>query len=301
MGIGILVLLGLFTTSFCEDLITQEFVDELKKTVTWEVADPKDNVLRNLKKENFKRMLLNTLPVELLNLYDTNRTINKVDKKAYGEIRNLPEQFSWYNEWRDCIHSGRDQGSECGSCWAFGITNHLSDRFCIWGKDVVLSVQHLLECDRRNKCCEGGVDANAYKFLIEEGIVDEQCRPYDIRCHQCRPTNNCARYKCKDNSIWYSSGREDIRREIFNNGPVQAAFDVYADFSNYKSGVYYHTTGEFLGVHTVEVLGWGRENGMNYWICKNCWGDDWGMGSLFKIRMGDCGIDEHMSSCLPDV
>eukprot|EP00826_Nyctotherus_ovalis_P012672 TRINITY_DN1336_c0_g4_i2.p2 TRINITY_DN1336_c0_g4~~TRINITY_DN1336_c0_g4_i2.p2 ORF type:complete len:123 (-),score=28.63 TRINITY_DN1336_c0_g4_i2:84-452(-) len=117
---------------------------------------------------------------------------------------------------------------------------------------------------------------------------------------RCRAAN-CPRYKCKKDSAWYAADRADARREIFNNGPIQAIYDVYADFSNYKGGVYYHTKGEFLGVHTVEVLGWGRENGMDYWLCKNCWGDEWGMKSLFKIRMGECGIDDYMSSCLPDV
>lgn len=33
------------------------------------------------------------------------------------------------------------------------------------------------------------------------------------------------------------------------NGPVEAAFSVYEDFLTYKSGVYQHTTGDFLGGH----------------------------------------------------
>ena len=33
------------------------------------------------------------------------------------------------------------------------------------------------------------------------------------------------------------------------NGPVEAAFSVYADFLAYKSGVYQHTGGSFLGGH----------------------------------------------------
>jgi cathepsin B len=40
-----------------------------------------------------------------------------------------------------------------------------------------------------------------------------------------------------------------IETEIFENGPVETTFDVYADFLAYKSGVYQHTTGSLLGAH----------------------------------------------------
>jgi cathepsin B len=49
------------------------------------------------------------------------------------------------------------------------------------------------------------------------------------------------------------------------NGPVEAAFSVYSDFLEYKSGVYHHTTGSFLGGHAVKIVGWGVENGTPYW------------------------------------
>lgn len=302
-----IILLGL-SVVICENLIDLKLAEDLKKTVTWEVANPNTNVLRNITKERFKRMLINSLPVELRTEQPKINGTEQFpfykddieDNVVHGNTGKLPDKFSWYEEWPECIHSGRDQGADCGSCWAFAIANHLSDRFCMWGEDVILSVQNLLECDTRNKCCEGGVDVNAYKFFMETGVVEEKCRPYDIKCNQCRSTN-CKKHKCKKNSAWFSSSIEKSKQEIYYNGPVQAIFSVYADFSNYQSGVYYHTQGEFLGIHTVEVLGWGVENGMKYWLCKNCWGDDWGANSFFKIKMGECGIDDYMSSCLPDV
>lgn len=41
------------------------------------------------------------------------------------------------------------------------------------------------------------------------------------------------------------------------NGPVQTKFTVYADFMNYKSGVYRHVTGAMEGGHAVKIIGWG--------------------------------------------
>ena len=45
------------------------------------------------------------------------------------------------------------------------------------------------------------------------------------------------------------SKQEQIQMEIMKNGPVEAAFSVYEDFLAYKSGVYKHTAGSFLGGH----------------------------------------------------
>ena len=47
---------------------------------------------------------------------------------------------------------------------------------------------------------------------------------------------------------------KQIATEIYTNGPVEAAFTVFADFLTYKSGVYKHTTGGALGGHGVYLF-----------------------------------------------
>lgn len=42
-------------------------------------------------------------------------------------------------------------------------------------------------------------------------------------------------------------GESHIMAEIFDNGPVEAIFSVYSDFITYRSGVYKHISGDFLG------------------------------------------------------
>eukprot|EP00826_Nyctotherus_ovalis_P054954 TRINITY_DN7257_c0_g1_i15.p1 TRINITY_DN7257_c0_g1~~TRINITY_DN7257_c0_g1_i15.p1 ORF type:complete len:378 (+),score=101.70 TRINITY_DN7257_c0_g1_i15:254-1387(+) len=226
-----------------------------------------------------------------------------VDKPARGDDyyygTRLPTNFDGRSTWGGCIHSGGDQGT-CDGCWAFGITNHLSDRFCIWGKDVTLSAQDLLECTSGNSCCNGGTATRGYNHIINYGIVSEDCKGFSGYCEECRPTS-CTRYRCQPGSIFWADSTEDAKFEIYNYGPIEAVFDVYDDFAHYAGGVYYRTSSKYIGVHTVEVLGWGVEDGMSYWLCKNSWGDDWGDYSFFKVRMGDCGINEAMTSCRPSV
>lgn len=45
---------------------------------------------------------------------------------------------------------------------------------------------------------------------------------------------------------------------------------VIQDFAHYKSGVYKHVTGEYIGGHAVKLIGWGTsEEGEDYWVCCN--------------------------------
>ena len=92
-----------------------------------------------------------------------------------------------------------------------------------------------------------------------------------------------------------------IMEEIQSNGPVEAAFTVYSDFPNYKSGVYEHTHGSALGGHAIRIIGWGVEDGTKYWLVANSWNEGWGDQGLFKIKRGvdECGIEGNVVGGIP--
>jgi cathepsin B len=48
----------------------------------------------------------------------------------------LPKNFDSRVTFKDCVHSIRNQ-ERCGSCWAFGASEALSDRFCVASKGAV--------------------------------------------------------------------------------------------------------------------------------------------------------------------
>ena len=42
------------------------------------------------------------------------------------------------------------------------------------------------------------------------------------------------------------------------------------------AGVYQHKTGSYSGLGAVKLLGWGVEDGVEYWLGANSWNSDWG-------------------------
>ena len=68
----------------------------------------------------------------------------------------------------------------------------------------------------------------------------------------------------------------NLMKEIYNYDSVQAMFTLFSDLLYYKSGVYIHKKGFIIGLHSVKIIGWGVEKGVNYWLCVNSWNDQWG-------------------------
>jgi cathepsin B len=90
-----------------------------------------------------------------------------------------------------------------------------------------------------------------------------------------------------------ANGPEAIQQAIMKGGPMEVAFTVYADFENYASGIYHHVSGQQVGGHAVKVVGWGEADGVKYWKIANSWNPYWGEKGYFRIKFGECGIDDQ--------
>jgi cathepsin B len=95
-------------------------------------------------------------------------------------------------------------------------------------------------------------------------------------------------------SVQSASGPENIKKMIMEGGPVETAFTVYSDFENYAGGIYKHTTGTMAGGHAVKIVGWGSQDGTDYWKVANSWNPYWGEEGYFRIAFGEGGIDDQV-------
>ncbi|XP_047990446.1 cathepsin B-like [Leguminivora glycinivorella] len=252
-------------------------------------------------------------------------------------IANLPENFDVRDKWPNCpsLNEIGDQGS-CGNDCAFAVTGVMTDRVCIdsnESKHFQFSAQDMTSCSFHSDCMGGYLDI-AFSELLYVGIVSggfynssQGCKPYEIppcehhvdgnrpTCNESSDTPLCVK-KCVagynveyDKDLHYAkliyklNGEDQIKAELYKNGPVASSFVGYEDFVNYKSGVYSHTAGDVLGDHAVKILGWGVENGKKYWLCANSWNSDWGEKGFFKILRGEnhCYIEDEVYAGKPDL
>ena len=74
-------------------------------------------------------------------------------------------------------------------------------------------------------------------------------------------------------SLKITNSIEEMKQEIYDNGPVMVGFIIFGDFMYYESGIYRATDNTVLGGHAVMVHGWGIDAvdypGELYWIAQN--------------------------------
>lgn len=180
--------------------------------------------------------------------------------------------------------------------------------------------------------CGGGQPGSAWKWMTRTGVVTgkdfsdvgtgSSCAPYPFEtcahhvnstkypacpkdeystkefsaCTEDKyTTNKYSDDKFKAKKSYSVSGIDNMKAELVAHGPMSVAFTVYADFPTYKSGVYKHVSGQALGGHAVELIGYGTESGTDYWLVKNSWNEQWGDAGTFKIAHGECGIENTVN------
>merc|ERR1719311_108474 len=154
--------------------------------------------------------------------------------KAPEKLVELPAEFDWRTDPRaaNCpsLKEIRDQ-ADCGSCWAFGSVEAMTDRICIGSKGTKtthLSAEDVTSCDKLGDMgCNGGVPSTVYSYYQLSGIVTggnygdkSMCYSYQLapcahhtvstkypNCSSSTKTPKCAR-SCVDNGAKWLSDKK---------------------------------------------------------------------------------------------
>jgi hypothetical protein len=125
---------------------------------------------------------------------------------------------------------------------------------------------------------------SALKYAHSSGIPDEACYPYNGE-GPC-PDRDKRAVKIDNWRAIFSVSQ--AKEWISTRGPLVTGMDACSDFFYYRGGVYTPEYGDAMGFNAICVVGY--DDIENCWICKNCWGTEWGESGWFKIAYGECGI-----------
>jgi len=210
-------------------------------------------------------------------------------------VGEVPDSIDWRE--KGAVTPVKNQGN-CHSTWAFSAIGTMEGAiFKKTGKLVSLSEQNLVDCSTiRNEGCHGG---NPYFALIyavvNKGIDTEETYPFEGKQSQCRYDENNSGARILSGVQIARGDEEELKKAIGTVGPVSAVVDGHqSSFQLYKSGIYSQPECDRTWVNVcVLAVGYGSENGQDYYIVKNSWGTQWGEEGY--IRMGrnngdQCGI-----------
>ncbi|XP_076939635.1 cysteine proteinase COT44-like [Bidens hawaiensis] len=229
-------------------------------------------------------------------MIDSKRKLNNVNRYSIRSGDALPDSIDWRT--KGAVAAIKDQGS-CGCCWAFSAIGSVEALHQIVTGDLItLSEQELVDCDTLyNFGCNGGQMNLAFEFIIKnDGIDSDKDYPYIGMDGICNNTRKSAKVVSIYGYEYVSENDESALQKAVANQPVAVAIDSHSqDFHLYESGIFNSPCGTNLD-HGVVLVGYGSEDGNDYWIVRNSWGVGWGEQGYIRMernvpeKEGKCGI-----------
>ncbi|KAK7310934.1 hypothetical protein RJT34_08740 [Clitoria ternatea] len=248
------------------------------------------NAFADLTHHEFKASRLG-LPSSLLSF----KRFHRQPPNAH-HLLHLPDEVDWRQS--GAVTGVKDQGS-CGACWAFSATGAIEGiNKIVTGSLESLSEQELIDCDTSyNSGCDGGLMNYAYQFVISNrGIDTEEDYPYQARKRSCNKDKLKRHVVTIDDYVDLPPSEQELLKAVASQPVSVGICGSERAFQLYSKGIFTGPCSTALD-HAVLIVGYGSENGVDYWIVKNSWGNSWGMnGYIHMLRnsgnsKGICGIN----------
>lgn len=268
------------------------------------------------------------------NLKPEDRFYNHVPLNSELPLEALPPSFDWLElDGRSMLAPSWNQHIPvyCGSCWLHGTASMLQDRLKIakdgLGPDTMLARQVILNCAAFHGWgggCDGGDVIDVLRYMAKFGLPDESCMPYSATDHTkygkhakscpaegycmncmpikgkdtCWPVKTPLRYYVESYGQITDKGEAPMMNEIYARGPITCSIATTTLFDyGYHAGVFVDTKNATDVDHDVEVVGWGEEDGLKYWLVRNSWGTYFGDLGFFKLQRGVNSLQIEAGDC----
>ncbi|CAF1002286.1 unnamed protein product [Adineta steineri] len=203
-------------------------------------------------------------------------------------------------DYREYMQPIENQG-RCGSCYAFAVTAAIEGTFKFKkNENIKLSKQQLVDCSPSSGC-SGGTLGQTYNYIKERGgLASDTSYPY------ANAKTSCALKSLKVGAIsgygkTNNGDEEGMRQALSTYGPLAAAIHTTSDLQFYGPSKSGRPGSDILDIpscskqvdHAIAIVGYGTENGKDYWLVRNSWGTNWGLQGYFKIARNKnsmCGI-----------
>jgi len=210
----------------------------------------------------------------------------------------IPASVDWRTT--NVVSPVKDQGV-CGSCWAFSSSEAIEGQYAMKHNEIIiLSEQFLVDCAWNNgsQGCGGGFQSAAFQYVTEVGGIPSAVDygGYKMINEMCHYNNMSATAVVHGFNAIASGDELALAQTSAVAGPIAISINVQMSLVFYESGVYYDPAC-LNGIddldHAVLLIGYGTENGQDFWLVKNSWSTFWGDFGYVKMarnRDNACGV-----------
>jgi hypothetical protein len=148
-----------------------------------------------------------------------------------------------------------------------------------------------IDCARSNGC-SGGFPDECLDHQLRSGYNFEPAYPYANRVGICAPKtgfNAIDRYYARP---WYNISPDETLMAyiVYSKGWVAASINALP-MQFYSGGIVRAANCALGPNHSIIIVGYGTENGVKYWLCRNSWSAAWGDKGYFKLERGANACD----------
>jgi len=257
------------------------------------------NKFSDLSREEFKTKIL--MKNKIITL-EENRNKPSDQVLVPKSIPTAPQTYDWRA--LGAVTPVKDQG-QCGSCWAFSVTENVESAWILKGhgsnSTVDLAPQQIVDCDTTDEGCNGGDPPTAYAYLMSAGGLEPEADyPYTAEDGSCSFNKNDVAATIS-NWKYATSGYSEtlLQQNLLSWGPLSICVDAEY-WQDYSGGVM--TWEECAWVneldHCVELVGYDSTGSTPHWIVRNSWGTDWGVEGYILLEMwkDTCGLTYEATS-----